>query len=183
MDLVNTYLPTEVDDVVDLFDQVQPIWVVNGYIWSELKKASPKLAAMWPNKVPLFPVNDSTSGITQWEGKPYFIYNEAFRVNHDFYEIKKSTFIYSMRATPAQTIPLSNALQKILDREDDAASDINDFNNSLPSNQQAQVHFHSLRIYQNEPAKPRDGAVEPYVVSTFMVVVKYNWLTTDLPQI
>ena len=160
---------------MDLLDERQPIWVVNAYLWDHLKSNSPKLAAMWPNKVPIFPVNDSTSGITQWKGKPYFIYNEAFRVNHDFYEIKKATFVYSMKATPAQTIPLSNALQKLMDREDDTAKDINDFNLAHPESY-CPVYFHSFNLYQNEPGTPRDGAVEPFATSRFMVVAKYHWL-------
>lgn len=160
---------------MDLFDEAQPIWVVNDYLWDALKTASPKLAAMWPDKTPFFPINESTAGNTQWQGKPYFIYNQAFRIEHSFYEIKKATFVYSMRATPSQTIPLSSALQKIMDRDDDTAKDVNDFNLLLGADS-CPVYFHSFNLYQNEPAKPRDGSVEPFVVSNFMVVVKYHTL-------
>lgn len=162
---------------MELFDEPQPAWVINGYLWRELKLRSPKLASMWPTTVPFFPVNDSTSGNTAWSGKPFFIYNEALRIEHSFYEIKKSTFVYSMRATPSQTLPLTNALQKIIDREDDAAKDVNDFNwlNRDDASKFCPIYFHSFSLYQNEPAKARDGAVEPFVVSNFMVVAKYNW--------
>jgi len=165
---------------MDLFDEPQPIWVVNKYIWEELKVMSPKLADMWPTITPFFPTNDSTSGIAQWEGKPYFIYNQALRVENSFYQIKKATFVYSMRTDSDQTIPLSMALQKILDREDDTAKDINDFNLSLGEDS-CPVYFHSFDVYQNEPGKPRESASAPFVVSNFMVVVKYHWLNADLP--
>lgn len=160
---------------MDLFDEVQPIWVVNDYLWDQLKQMSPQLAAMWPTTTPFFPVNDSTTGTSQWKGKPYFIYNQAFRVEHQMYQHKKSTFVYSMRASVDQLGPLSLAFQKIIDRQDDAAADVNEFNLSRKgTDKYCPVVFHSFELYQNEPGEPRDSSSAPYVISNFMVVSKYH---------
>ena len=138
---------------------------------------SPQLENMWGDVTPFFPVNDSTSGTSQWKGKPYFIYNQAFRVEHKMYAHKKSTFIYSLRSTTDQLLPLSQAFQKIIDRQDDAAADVNAFNNARAGTDlYCPVTFHSFEIYQNEPGEPRDSSTAPYVVSNFMVVAKYHMI-------
>lgn len=161
-------------------NDVQPIEVVNGYIWSVLTEMEPALLAsnMWPKakypQGPFFPINDSASGISQWKDRPYFVYNKAFRVEHLMYEHKKETFVYSLRANVDEVFAIAGALQKIIDRQDDAAADINEFNRSTQNDRYCPVVFHSLEMYQNEPSDPRDSSSSPYTVTNFQVVVKYH---------
>lgn len=164
-----------------LSDEVQPIWVINRYIWKELSAKYPELEDHWPDPtiIPFFPVNDSTSGNTKWDGKPYFIYNSAFRVEHSMYAHKKTTFVYSLRASTDEIFALSTALQHIIDRQDDAAQDVNDFNNWLKENKPGlycPVTFDSFTLYQNEPGNARDSSSVPYVTAQFMLVARYHWL-------
>ena len=162
----------------------QPIWVVNRYLWSELQKADSTLTnqySSFPNG-PIFPINDANAGHSQWGDKPYLIYTQAFRVWHGHYVTKKATYIYSLKAKPDEIFNWGTTIERILNRQDDAAKDINEFNSNQPLNKQIPVYFHNVRVYQNEPPKPSDSSSSPTVTTQFQVVVEYHDLfETDTP--
>jgi len=126
---------------------------------------------------PIFPVNDSTTGDAKWINRPYFVYTEAFRVTHGLYLNKKATFVYSLKANIDDHLGWASLLQATLDRQDDAAADVNDYNLMLKTERPEDycpVIFHSFRVYQNEPAKPSGAVSTPAVTANFMVVAEYH---------
>jgi hypothetical protein len=161
-----------------LSETIEPIHVVNRYLWDELKKRmSPTEITKYNygNIMPIFPVNDSTSGDAKWINRPYFVYTQAFRVTHGLHVLKKATFVYSLKSNVNDFMGWASALQDILDRQDDAAADINEYNWSLGNGSlYCPVIFHSFRVYQNEPAKPSSSVSTPSVSATFMVVAEYH---------
>jgi len=166
-----------------LIDSVEPIHVVNKYLWSKFKEeiaagtTAEKARYNYGTLIPIFPVNDSTSGDAKWINRPYFVYTEAFRVTHGLYVMKKSTFVYSLKANVDDHLGWAALLQRTLDRQDDAAADVNDYNLMLKETRPAEycpVIFHSFRVYQNEPAKPSGSVSTPAVTAHFMVVAEYH---------
>ena len=173
-----------------LADTPQPIWVVNGYLWEEIverlkaayiasyKQKYPDISEEnipeWTNPYgksrPIFPINDSQVN-AKWKTLPYLVYTLAFRVWHGLYVTKRSTFIYSLKASPDQIFGWGAAIQDILDRQDDAAADINEWNRQHDN---VPVVFHSFRVYQNEPPNPSASSIDPFVSTNFMVVAEYH---------
>lgn len=194
-----------------LIDSIEPIHVVNDYLWDgikgemlktlddptvseqhktamkkrysivEIPGSNPKEYTIYGGVRPIFPVNDSVSGDAKWINRPYLVFTEAFRVSHGLHVTKKATFIYSLKANIDDHLGWASALQAILDRQDDAAADVNEYNLALMSDPNPEVRktycpvvFHSFRVYQNEPAKPSGAISSPAVTSTFMVVAEYH---------
>lgn len=139
-------------------------------------KLEPGLNLQYGSIVPIFPISDAQSGNKQWGDKPYFIYTQAFRVWHGLYVTKRSTFIYNLKAKPEDIFTWSTYVQKILDRQDDAAQDINDFNLSLPESKRVPVYFHSLRVYQSEPPESSNSTIAPMTKVQLNILTEYHFL-------
>jgi hypothetical protein len=65
------------------------------------------------------------------------------------------------------------ALQYILDRQDDAAQDINSWNSAqaTPSN----VYFHHMRVFQTGTSTARDFSNRPFYITEFVVEAEYHF--------
>jgi hypothetical protein len=96
-----------------------------------------------------------------------------------FYPVKQEHLLYYLKGNEEKTIEWGMALQQILDRGDDAAQDINDWNSkqTTPGN----VYFHSLCVEQttfgdmSSAASVRDFSVRPYYITQFIVAVQYHF--------
>lgn len=164
---------------------VVPAQAVNGYVWDTMKKLDPTLTQTkrYGNRVPFFPVGDSASGQKQWENKPYFIYDRVFRfASSPFYPKKRESLLYYLKAKEVDTLQWSAAVQLILDREDDAAKDINDWIRSQPNaSEEFPIYFHNLRVYQARSGSPsssgmmREESSRPYYVTEFIVDICYHF--------
>ena len=153
---------------------VNPIVPVNGYLWDTMKKIDPELTGVYGQSIPIIPLHDSAAGKMPWESKPYLIYNKAFaRPTGPFYPIKRETFHYALKADVGSTLEWLPVIQAILDRQDDAAKDINAWNGSRPD--VYPVFFHHLRVFQIEKTDPRDYGVKLFHVTEFMVDVEYHY--------
>lgn len=157
-----------------------PVLTLNGYLWDTMKQIDPTLAKKYGNQIPFFPISDSASGRKSWENNPYIIYDRMLRKNRDaFYPIKNEHILYHLKANEEGVLEWSMAIQYILDRMDDAAQDINDWNRSQesPSN----VYFHNVRVYQTDagkmgtPTEARDFSVRPFYITGFIIDVNYHF--------
>lgn len=153
-----------------------PVLVINDYLWSVMKQIDPTLTQVknYGNKTPFFPMSDSASGTKSWETKPYIIYDRMLKVtNNTFYPIKKEHILYAIKGKEESTYEWSTVIQYILDRMDDAAQDINDWNRSQenPSN----VYFHHLRVFQNDYSRSRDFSNRPFYITEFVVEAEYHF--------
>lgn len=150
-----------------------PAITINGYLWSVMKQIEPTFQKQYGTKIPFFPMSDSATGTKSWENKTYVIYDRMLRVTGSpFYPIKKEHLLYAIKGKEEQTLEWGMALQYILDRQDDAAQDINDWNRQqeTPSN----VYFHSLRVFQTGESRTRDFSNRPFYITEFIVEAEYH---------
>lgn len=169
---------------MSLSDLSTPVLAVNGYLWSTMKQIEPTFQKKYGNKIPFFPISDAASGMKTWENKPYIIYDRMFRVSKNpFYPIKCEHFLYYLKGNEKETLEWGNAIQMILDRQDDAAQDINEWNRQQPN--MLDVYFHHVRILQTDrgdmgsPSLTRDFSVRPHYVTQFVIAADYH-LTKSL---
>lgn len=159
-----------------------PQLAINGYLWDTMKAINPNLETIYGTKFPFYPIGDSASGSEPWDERPYFVYDRVFRfATSPFYPKKRESFLYYLKAREVDTIEWSAALQLILDREDDAAKDINDWIRSQGPNDDYDVYFHNLRVYQSRSgtasstSQLRESTVQPFYISEFMVDTCYHF--------
>lgn len=150
-----------------------PVVTVNQYLWHTMKQVDPTLVKQYKNTIPFFPVSDSASGTKSWENKPYVIYDRMLRSTASpFYPTKKEHILYAVKGGEVDSLEWGMAIQYILDRMDDAAQDINDWNRSQAS--PAAVYFHHLRVFQTDFSNARDFSNRPYYITKFIVEAEYH---------
>lgn len=164
---------------------------INGFLWDTMKQINPDLEEIYGDTVPFYPVADSAAGDSPWEDKPYFIYDRVFRFNgKPFHEHKRESILYYLKANDIDSLEWSGALQAILDREDDAAQDINSWIRSQENGpEDYPYYFHNLRVYQSRSSSPssegkmRDvSTVQPYYITEFMIDAHFHF-TKQLTKI
>jgi hypothetical protein len=146
-----------------------------------MKQLEPTFQKSYGNTIPFFPMSDHTSGTKSWENKPYIIYDRTLKMTASpFYPIKKEHILYAVKGKEEQTLEWSMALQYILDRQDDAAQDINSWNSAQtnPSN----VYFHHMRVFQTATSTSRDFSNRPFYITEFIVEAEYH-LTDSIESI
>jgi hypothetical protein len=159
-----------------------PVLTINGYLWDTMKQIQPSLSNTrnYGRTIPFFPMSDSASGTKSWETKTYVIYDRMLRMTGSpFPYIKKEHILYAVKGKEESTFEWSMAFQYILDRMDDAAQDINDWNRSQDT--PAGVYFHNLRVFQSNrmSSQARDFSNRPFYITEFIVEAEYH-LTDSL---
>lgn len=160
-----------------------PAVTINGYLWSIMKQLDPTLTQQrkYGQKIPFFPMSDAASGTKSWENKTYIIYDRILRsTGKAFYPIKKEHLLYYVKGNEEESLEWGMAIQYILDRMDDAAQDINDWNRSQTN--PANIYFHHLRVFQNDSSTSRDFSNRPYYITEFIVEAEYHF-TDSIEQI
>lgn len=160
-----------------------PALTINGYLWDTMKQFDPTLQKKYGTKIPFFPVSDSASGTKSWENKPYVIYDRMMRRSRNpMYEIKNEHILYYVKGNETDTLEWGAAIQFILDRMDDAAQDINDWNRQQTT--PANVYFHHMRVHQSDsgdmgsPSATRDFSTRPFYITKFIVDTEYHFTQT-----
>jgi hypothetical protein len=156
-----------------------PAIVVNNYVWHTMKQIEPTFQKQYGTKVPFFPLSDSASGEKSWENKPYVIYDRMLRTTSSpFYPIKREHIRYAVKANEVKSLEWGMAIQYILDRQDDAAEDINNWNRNQEN--PANVYFHHLRVYQDGSGESttRDFSNRPYYITEFIIDAEYHLTDT-----
>jgi hypothetical protein len=163
-----------------------PTLAINGYLWDVMKVFEPSLFSQYGNTVPFYPISDSSAGDEPWDSKPYFIYDRVFRFSgKPFYEHKRESTLYYLKAREVDSLQWSAAVQLILDREDDAAKDVNEWIRNNGGSSEYPVYFHNIRVYQSRSSSPSsDGkirefsTVQPYFITEFMIDTHFHFTKT-----
>lgn len=156
-------------------DFTLPALTVNAYLWNVMKQIEPTFQKQYGQKIPFFPMSDAASGTKSWENKTYVIYDRILKMRTSpFYPIKKEHLMYFVKGKEESTLEWSMAIQYILDRMDDAAQDINEWNRSQEN--PANVYFHHVRVYQtgDKVSETRDFSNRPYYITEFIVELEYH---------
>ena len=158
-----------------------PAMIVNRYLWHRMVEIDPNLAMTYMRnglfEMPIYPVTDSSATQAIWDNKPYLLYSMSFsRPTSPFFPIKRGRVHYGLRANASQTFEWSNAMQHILDRQDESARDINEHNRRTTK---SPVYFHDTRVFQVEDTTTRDFVNNPYLISSFVVQVDYHLIEKD----
>ena len=158
---------------MSLSDLTLPVLAVNGYLWDTMKQVEPTLASRYGSTLPFFPLSDSATGAS-WEGKPYIIYDRMMRTTGSpFYPIKKDHILYAVKATDIESLQWGLAIEYILDRCDDSAQDINEWNREKGN--KYKVYFHNLRVFQADSSVNRNFSTRPYYITEFIVQAEYHF--------
>lgn len=155
-----------------------PEQIINRYVWEQFKTYAPAFYNMYaptsggPEIVPFFPAPASNVPAEMIESdKPYIVFDKFTRVRDrgTLHSVKTDQMRYTIvggiidgtragqpygqRDRYATTIDLSSLIYRILDREDDAAKDINEFAKTLPgyseSSDMYKYYFHTINVYQS----------------------------------
>jgi hypothetical protein len=161
-----------------------PTLAINGFLWDTIKQMSPETTDQYGDVIPFYPIGDSSSGDESWDSKPYFIYDRVFRFSgKPFYEHKRENTLYYLKARERDSLEWAAAIQAILDREDDAAKDVNEWIRSQEDgSNEYPFYFHNIRVYQSRSSSPSsDGkirefsTVQPYYITEFMVDTHFHF--------
>ena len=155
----------------------RPEQIINLYVWDQFKIYAPQFASLYPPSsggseiVPFFPSPASNLPSQVLENDlPYIVFDKFSRIRGGykyFYPIKTDQMRYTIvggslydinrnqQDRYATTINLTSLIQNILDREDDAAQDINEFTKTLPDYNNPnypelnKYYFHCVNVYQS----------------------------------
>jgi hypothetical protein len=155
----------------------RPENIINLYVWEQFKTHAPSFYNLYgptsggSDIVPFFPApaNNLPTAVLD-NDLPYIMFDKFSRVRSGykyFYPIKTDQMRYTIvggslydinrnqQDRYATTINLTSLVQNILDREDDAARDINEFAKTLPDYNSAnypelnRYYFHCVNVYQS----------------------------------
>jgi hypothetical protein len=160
-----------------------PSLAINGYLWDTMKEINPDLGLVYGDTIPFYPIGDSAAADEPWDNKPYFIYDRVFRFSSKpFYEHKRESTLYYLKAREVDSLEWSAVIQAILDREDDSAKDINDWIRSQENHEEYPFYFHNVRIYQSRSSSPSSegkirevSTVQPYYITEFMIDTHFHY--------
>ena len=156
----------------------RPEQIINLYVWDQFKVYAPQFTSLYPPSsggseiVPFFPSPASNLPSHVLENDlPYIVFDKFSRIRGGykyFYPIKTDQMRYTVHGGSLwnvnkfqqdrfeTTYNLTALIQNILDREDDAAQDINEFAKTLPGYAQSQdgkdlnqYYFHCINVYQS----------------------------------
>jgi len=155
----------------------RPENIINLYVWEQFKNYAPTFYNLYgptsggPDIIPFFPApaNNLPTAVID-NDLPYVMFDKFSRVRGGykyFYPVKTDQMRYTIvggslydvnrnqQDRYATTINLTSLIQNILDREDDAAQDINEFAKSLPDYNDSnypelnKYYFHCINVYQS----------------------------------
>ena len=153
-----------------------PVVSVNKYIWDTMKRIDPSLEAEYQGVLPFFPLADSRGGDANWGAKPYIVYDITTRKRQNKFYPKHSVQIYYfVRGQAEDVIVWANTIQHIIDREDDAAKDVNSFMADQHP-EEAKVYFHSFNAFMMDQVndKRMDLAVSQFYTMSMIVETSYH---------
>lgn len=162
-----------------LSDFTLPALTINNYLWHIMKQIEPTFQKQYGTKIPFFPLSDAASGTKSWENKTYVIYDRILKMRPSpFYPIKREHLLYYVKGKEDKTLEWGMAIQYILDRMDDAAQDINEWNRSQEN--PSGVYFHHLKVFQvdEDGSTARDFSNRPFYITKFVVEAEYHFTSS-----
>lgn len=191
----------------------QPEEIINRYIWEQFKTYAPKFYNTYAQVsggnaiIPFFPAPPSS--VPAWivdENLSYIVFDKFTRVrggNKTFYPIKTDQMRYSIvgghidgeqvgygyreEDRYANTINLTSLIFKILDREDAAAQDVNEFAKTLPGYDESpdifKYYFHNFNVYQSGFTDSQaDVANFMEYTPTRDLIIRYDYHSTQFNE-
>ena len=155
-----------------------PATYVNNYLWSSLKSIDGTLDAQYDYQ-PFYPLADSKAGDQGWGNKTYVVYDQLMKFrSKPFYGIHKSQTFYWVRGQADDILGWTTAISHILDRQDQAAKDINSW--IAANDPTAGIFFHDVKVFQVDSADEErmDLAVRQYYTASMIIEMHYH-ITRD----
>lgn len=152
-----------------------PEVAINKYVWKQFELVKPVVYAQYGSIIPFFPVTDVKAGDAAWGTKAYIIYDSFIRsrsTNRYFYPIKSGQMIYSIKGNLQDIFEWRDFISNVLDREDAAANDVNEFAGTLNNNK---YFFHCLNVSQVKQiatSSKESGIKEKYSTE---LIVRYDY--------
>jgi hypothetical protein len=119
--------------------------IINNYIWDCMQVLDPVLTAGYAGIVPFFPLYDNQAGNAKWGTKPYAVYDIMSPARKaGLYAVKRSQMLYSIRGTVPDLFTFRDLIIDIIDRDDDAGKDVNEWAGiNAPDND---LYFHRFAV-------------------------------------
>jgi hypothetical protein len=155
-----------------------PAVTVSNYLWATMKRIQPSLGKEYGKITPFFPLGDAATGTSIWEDKAYVVYDRMIQAtNNPFPYIKSEHIVFDLKGNEKQTLLWGAAIQTILDRQDDSAKDINQWNSQQTN--PAHIFFHKTNVFQlRNPEHAREFSNRPYYITKFMIDCTYHFTDT-----
>lgn len=158
-----------------------PDLIINGYVWEQFRLAKPSIYSQYSAK-PFVPVRDINSDYP-WGIKPYIIYDsfmKARSTNKYFYPVKTTQMMYSIKGSISEIYEWRDFISNVLDREDDAAKDINEYAGESNLFNPLTIKFHCINTSQvnyTGSTTEQGGQRKQYSAN---LIVKYDYHITDI---
>lgn len=133
--------------------------IINNYIWSEMSSIDPAFTGRYENILPFFPIYDSQAGNAKWGNKPYVIYDNIIQKRKwPLYVVKKEQMLYSIRGSIPEIFYFKDLINHVIDRQDDAGKDINEWAGENVVNHRVFFHcfYTSETNYSSEVTNVKD---------------------------
>jgi len=154
--------------------------LINKYVWRQFQLEKPATYAKYGTTIPFFPINDVKAGDSAWGNKPYVIYDSFIRprqTNRPFYPQKGSQLMYSIRGTIQEVYEWRDFIYDVLDREDVAAYDVNQYCGTIGNNK---FYFHRFNVSQVKyiaTTSTESGLNKSYSTE---LVIRYDYHRTNI---
>ena len=154
-----------------------PAVPINRYLWSKIAEFDADFVLQYNGVMPFFPLGESSSGGSAWDGLPTIVYDRMMVINpNPFYPIKHEQIHYALKAHASDSLALGSAIQYILDGMDDVAKDINAYN----ADKDYGIFFHDVRVFQtstqvSSSGAQRDFTTNQFYVSKFIIDTHYHY--------
>jgi len=158
-----------------------PELILNSYMWKQFELAKPSIYANYSNLTPFFPISDIKAGDTAWGRKPYVVYDsftKARTARKYFFPVKAGQMMYSIKGNISDIFEWRDFMINVLDREDVAAKDVNEYAGEYLSN--TRIFFHCINASQTNyvyNTTEQQGQNKMYSAN---LVVKYDYHITDI---
>jgi len=160
-----------------------PEVLINNFVWSKFQTNKSSIYSQYPaGTVPIFPFTDSKAGDQTWQNKAYIVYDSYIRPRTGskkyFYPIKGGQLNYSIRGSVSQIFEWRDFIHDLLDREDVAAQEINNYGAAnYPSNH---IYFECINAYQNTltNSTTKDSTLRQQMIAN--LIIRYDYHTSGV---
>lgn len=168
-----------------------PEVAINKYVWEQFRLDSLKSAsvsylggfdyAAYAGVVPFFPLEDGLAGSSKWGDKPYVRFDSFLRPRssmRSFYPIKSAQMIYSIKGGVDEVFQWRDFISNVLDREDQAAKDINSYAGQNLDNYYTWFHnVSTMQIQSMNQSSPQASQRKTYSAD---LIIRYEYHITNV---
>lgn len=155
--------------------------IINKYVWRQFQLAKPTIYAKYTGITPIFPVSDVKAGDTAWGNKPYIVYDSFIRartMNKYFYPVKCAQIMYSIKGSISEVYEWRDFIFNVLDREDAAAKDINQYAGTTLNNDNFYIHcINASQLKYIGATSQQTGTNKLYSTE---LVIRYDYHMSDI---